>query len=52
VHAAAGDEAVQVGERLASSPGANVVEGTVVEATPVIGAHTGPGLLGVAFYTE
>jgi fatty acid-binding protein DegV len=24
----------------------------VTEMTPVIGAHTGPGLLGMAFYTE
>jgi DegV family protein with EDD domain len=52
VHAAAGAEAAAIGERLAAAPGANVVERVLVEATPVIGAHTGPGLLGVAFHTE
>ncbi len=30
----------------------NCVELLVSEFTPVMGAHTGPGLLGVAFYTE
>ena len=29
-----------------------VVEATVVEATPVIGAHTGPGLVGAALYCD
>jgi DegV family protein with EDD domain len=29
-----------------------VVERLVVEATPLIGAHTGPGLVGVAVYTD
>jgi fatty acid-binding protein DegV len=24
----------------------------VTEFTPVVGAHTGPGLIGIAFYTE
>jgi fatty acid-binding protein DegV len=24
----------------------------LTEFTPVVGAHTGPGLLGIAFYTE
>jgi fatty acid-binding protein DegV len=28
------------------------VELLVTEFTPVMGAHTGPGLLGVAFYAE
>ena len=31
---------------------ANVAESYVVEATPVIGAHTGPGLVGMAFHTD
>src|SRR2546430_3383304 len=29
-----------------------VVESYVVEATPVIGAHTGPGLVGTAFFCD
>jgi len=31
---------------------ADVVESYVVEATPVIGAHTGPGLVGTAFFCD
>jgi fatty acid-binding protein DegV len=30
----------------------NCVENYVSEFTPVMGAHLGPGLLGIAFYTE
>jgi len=30
----------------------SVVESYVVEATPVMGAHTGPGLVGTAFFCE
>jgi DegV family protein with EDD domain len=50
VHAAAAEEAADVLARIASR--ADVVERVLVEATPLIGAHTGPGLVGVAFYTE
>jgi DegV family protein with EDD domain len=50
VHAAAREDAEDVRARLDAA--AHIVEGLVVEATPVIGAHTGPGLLGVALYTD
>ena len=50
VHAAAPEEAARV---LAESEGtARVVERYVGEVTPVIGAHTGPGLVGTAFYCD
>jgi len=49
-HASAAAEAAEVADRVGAS--ADVVERFVVEATPVIGAHTGPGLLGIAFYTD
>jgi len=49
-HASAAAEAADVADRMGA--GAPVVERFVVEATPVIGAHTGPGLLGIGFYTE
>lgn len=50
IHAAAEEEARQLLERIAAS--ARVVESVVTEVTPVIGAHTGPGLIGTAFYRE
>ena len=50
VHAGVEAEARAVADRV--GVGADVVELVVVEATPVIGAHTGPGLLGTAFYCE
>jgi fatty acid kinase fatty acid binding subunit len=31
---------------------ANVVEGFLIECTPVVGAHTGPGLVGLAFFCD
>jgi DegV family protein with EDD domain len=50
VHAAAEDDAREiekiVGDRV------NAVESFVVPVTPVIGAHTGPGLVGTAFFCE
>jgi DegV family protein with EDD domain len=49
-HAAAAEEAEEVAERITAD--ANVLERFLVEATPVIGAHTGPGLLGAGFYTD
>jgi DegV family protein with EDD domain len=50
LHAAALGEAEDVAERISSR--ANVVERVLTEVTPVIGAHTGPGLVGVAFFCE
>jgi DegV family protein with EDD domain len=50
IHAAAEEEAHHLVEQICIR--ANVVERFVVEATPVIGAHTGPGLVGSAFFCE
>lgn len=50
VHAAAPAEAAELMRRLASS--VDLLESFSVEATPVIGAHTGPGLLGAAFFCD
>ena len=50
LHAAAREEAEELADRIAAR--ANVVERVVTEVTPVIGAHTGPGLVGVAFFCE
>jgi DegV family protein with EDD domain len=50
IHAAAEDDAREIGKLIADR--ANVVESHVLPVTPVIGAHTGPGLVGTAFYTD
>jgi DegV family protein with EDD domain len=50
IHAAAEEEARTMLATIESR--ANVVERMIVPATPVIGAHTGPGLIGTAFFTE
>jgi DegV family protein with EDD domain len=50
LHAAAPDDAEALRQRIAEDY--DPVELYVTEMTPVIGAHTGPGLLGVAFYTD
>ena len=50
IHAAAEDDALEIGKLIAEQ--ANVVESFVLPVTPVIGAHTGPGLVGTAFYTD
>jgi len=50
LHAEAEDDAHDLVERISGR--ASVVESVVVEVTPVIGAHTGPGLAGTAFYCE
>jgi fatty acid kinase fatty acid binding subunit len=50
IHAAAEDDARGIQKAIAEQ--ASVVESFVVPVTPVIGAHTGPGLVGTAFYTE
>jgi DegV family protein with EDD domain len=50
LHAAALAEAEELAERVAAR--VKVVETIVTEVTPVIGAHKGPGLVGVAFFCE
>lgn len=50
IHAAAEDDARDIGKLIADQ--ANVVESYVLPVTPVIGAHTGPGLVGTAFHTD
>ena len=50
MHAHAADDAEEL--RLRIDRDFNCREIFVSEFTPVMGAHTGPGLLGVAFYTE
>jgi fatty acid-binding protein DegV len=50
IHAAAPNDAQAILERLSAD--ARVVEQVVVPVTPVIGAHTGPGLVGTAFYCD
>ena len=49
-HAAAPGDAEALLEAIAAS--ADVIERLVVEVTPVIGAHTGPGLAGAAFVCD
>ena len=44
------DEAKKLKERMITE--FNCVEAYVVDFTPVMGVHTGPGLLGIAFYAE
>jgi DegV family protein with EDD domain len=50
VHAAAPEDAEAILASVVER--ANVVERLVVEVTPVIGAHTGPGMVGLAFYRD
>ena len=50
MHANAWQEAEKLQDRVASE--FNCVELFTAEFTPVMGVHTGPGLLGLAFYTE
>lgn len=50
VHADIPDDAGRLEEELAS--GFNCVEFYVTEFTPVMGAHTGSGVLGVAFFSD
>ena len=50
MHAAAPEEAETLERRI--SERFECVETMITPFTPVIGAHTGPGLLGVAFYAE
>ncbi len=50
IHAAAEPEARRLLERVSSK--AEVVESYVVEFTPAMGAHTGPGVVGLAYFCE
>jgi DegV family protein with EDD domain len=50
LHADAAEEAEELRQRIAQQ--FDCAELYVAEFTPVMGAHTGPGLLGVAFYAE
>mgnify|MGYP001233026532 CR=1 FL=1 len=50
MHAARPDEAIVLLERIKTR--FECLEALTAPFTPVIGAHTGPGLLGVAFYSE
>jgi len=50
MHADAPDKAVDLRNRIASQ--FDCAELFITEFTPVMGVHTGPGLLGVAFYSE
>jgi DegV family protein with EDD domain len=50
MHAGAAEEAEDLGQRVAE--GFDCIELYVTEFTPVMGAHTGPGLLGIAFYVD
>lgn len=50
MEAAAPDEAEEL--RLKLKEELNCVELFISQFTPVMGSHTGPGLLGIAFYTE
>ena len=49
MHADALDKAVALRNRIASQ--FNCTELFITEFTPVMGVHTGPGLLGIAFYS-
>jgi DegV family protein with EDD domain len=49
-HARAQDDAERLVDRVGRE--ADVVERFVVECTPAIGAHTGPGLVGLAFFCD
>ena len=50
IHAAAEQEARDLLDRVAERT--HVIERVIAAVTPVIGAHTGPGLLGTAFYCD
>jgi len=48
MHADALDKAIALRERISSQ--FDCAELFITEFTPVMGVHTGPGLIGVAFY--
>jgi fatty acid-binding protein DegV len=49
MHADALDQAIALKNRISSQ--FDCAELFITEFTPVMGVHTGPGLLGVAFYS-
>ncbi len=49
-HADVQEEAEELRRRVAER--FNPAELLLTEFTPVVGAHVGPGLIGIAFYTE
>jgi fatty acid-binding protein DegV len=50
MHADALEQALYLRDRIASR--FNCIELFITEFTPVIGVHTGPGVIGAAFYCE
>ena len=50
MHAEALDKAVALRNRISSQ--FDCAELFITEFTPVMGAHTGPGLVGLAFYSD
>ncbi len=50
MHADAMDKALALRNQVAAR--FNCTELFITEFTPVMGVHTGPGLIGVAFYSE
>jgi DegV family protein with EDD domain len=50
IHARVPEDAQQIADRVRAE--INPIEIIVNELTPVIGAHVGPGVLGVGYYTE
>jgi DegV family protein with EDD domain len=50
IHAGTPEDARTIMDRISEK--GNVVESFVVEVTPVIGAHVGPGLVGTAFHCD
>ncbi len=50
MHADSPDEALALKDRIASQFECREI--FITEFTPVMGAHTGPGLIGIAFYGE
>jgi fatty acid-binding protein DegV len=50
MHAGVPEEAVEFKNRIKAQ--FNCVELYITEFSPVMGAHTGPGLIGFAFYSD
>ena len=50
MHAAAAERAEKLRQQISSR--FNCAEIFITEFTPVMGVHTGPGVIGVAFYSQ